>query len=81
MNEGKICEVVWYDAKGERNLSKELVKNTVEGKELLAKKHTYGKILKICEDAIFILYEETEGDENYDDITIVPREWIIKPKI
>ncbi|MGV9141324.1 MAG: hypothetical protein ACOC1X_00135 [Promethearchaeota archaeon] len=39
-SEGKICEVVWYDAKGEKSLNKELVKNTVEGKELLAKKHT-----------------------------------------
>lgn len=70
--------VHWLDA-CQRNYDKGYIKNLVSGKELLLTNVTYGKLFKVLDDVIVIEHEHTEGEDEID-CTIIPRNWIIKPK-
>lgn len=70
--------IEWYDAV-ERNLNHEdyLRLLNSDGKDFLAVKKTYGRIVKLEETVLVITEENFDGER---EITIIPKGWIINIK-
>ena len=72
----KNVRCCWYDA-CQNKVSRDLLDNLIDEKELLVIKTTYGKLLRVSEDVLILLHEEDNDElEKEYDCTFVPWGWI-----